>query len=71
MRLFNKSWKYIKKNPGKVVLGILGVVGGVGLGGVGIAVLGTAFGVPTAGTATITGALGVAVGHKVDRKISC
>jgi hypothetical protein len=70
VRLFGKTWKYVKKNPGKVVLGILGVAGGVATGGFGIAILGTAFGVPTAGTATITGVLGIAVGRKVDKKIS-
>lgn len=69
MGIARKCWNFAKANPGKLVLGAVGVGLGVATGGVGIAVLGTAFGIPTAGTAAIVGATGVAIGNKVDKAL--
>ena len=56
MGMFSKAWKFVKKHPGKVALGVVGVAAGVATGGVGLALMGTAVGIPAAGTAV--GALG-------------
>ena len=57
---------FFGKHAGKIVLGVVGVAAGVATGGVGFALLGTAFGTSTAGTAVIAGTAGALVGNAVD-----